>query len=270
LLTTAIARINRFNAGHPWSHNDLYLRWVLRQLPGRLSRTIDVGCGTGGLVRLLSARADRAEGIDVSQQVIDVARRQAAAYPSARFEVRDLLTVAGDGQYDAVTAVAVVHHLPLAAALTRMRGLLAPGGRIVIVGCYRQATVPDHVTGLAAVPANMIMGWLKSARAAEARLSMSAPTAAPQLTLAEIRQVAAQVLPGARIRRRLFWRYSLAYRAPAAPAVNPARPRLPAAVTACCCDRLRPRPATGHERLAVNPPAVSRLRRRRGRYRQTG
>jgi hypothetical protein len=53
---------------------------------------------------------------------------------------------------------------------------------------------------------------------------MSAPTAEPQLTLAEIRQVAAQVLPGARIRRRLFWRYSLAYRAPAAPAA-PAAPQ---------------------------------------------
>jgi SAM-dependent methyltransferase len=244
LLTTAIARIHRFNAGHPWSHNDLYLRWVLRQLPGRLSRTIDVGCGTGGLVRLLSARADRAEGIDVSQEVIDVARRQAAAYPSARFEVRDLLTAAGDGQYAAVTAVAVVHHLPLAVALTRMRGLLAPGGRIVIVGCYRQATVPDHVTGLAAVPANMIMGWLKSARAAEARLSMSADgraaadpgrnpagsgagTAGRADTQAAVQAVLAGLPRPGRPGR------------PGRPAVNPARPRLPAAVTGYGRDRLR-------------------------------
>ena len=44
---------------------------------------------------------------------------------------------------------------------------------------------------------------------------MTAPTAPPETTLAEIRAAAAQVLPGARIRRRLFWRYSLVYTAQA-------------------------------------------------------
>jgi hypothetical protein len=43
---------------------------------------------------------------------------------------------------------------------------------------------------------------------------MTAPTTAPQETLAAIRAAAAQELPGARIRRRLFWRYSLLYDAP--------------------------------------------------------
>jgi hypothetical protein len=43
---------------------------------------------------------------------------------------------------------------------------------------------------------------------------MSAPVAAPATTLPEIRQTALRVLPGARVRRRLFWRYSLRYTAP--------------------------------------------------------
>jgi hypothetical protein len=42
---------------------------------------------------------------------------------------------------------------------------------------------------------------------------MSAPAAAATMTLSEIRHVAARDLPGARIRRHLFWRYSLIYTA---------------------------------------------------------
>ncbi len=68
---------------------------------------------------------------------------------------------------------------------------------------------------LVAIPANLVMGLLRSARCPDARVAMSAPTTPPETTLAQIRAVAAQVLPGASLRRRLFWRYSLVYTAPA-------------------------------------------------------
>jgi SAM-dependent methyltransferase len=163
---------------------------------------------------LRSRGADVAEGVDVDPAVIATACTRAQARPNAVFAVRNLMDMPGEGQYDAVTAVAVLHHLPLTEALAKMRSLAAPGGRIVIIGCYRAATTTDYLVGLAAVPANMIVGLLKSAGALDARVAMSAPKANPQHTLAEIRQAAARVLPGARIRRRLFWRYSLTYGAP--------------------------------------------------------
>ena len=208
-----LERINAFNAAHPWSHNDFYLRWVLRQLPDRLARTIDVGCGTGGLVRALASRSDVAVGIDVDPVVIDVASRHPARHPNESFAVVDLLDASDSVPYDAVTAVAVVHHLPLLAAVPKLRSLIAPGGTLVVIGCYREETWLDQVCGLVAVPANMVLGLLKSPGAAEATVAMSAPTVRPQTTLAEVREVAAALLPGARIRRRFFWRYSLVWRA---------------------------------------------------------
>jgi SAM-dependent methyltransferase len=214
VFAAVLVAIDRFNAAHPWSHNDFYHRWLLRQLPDRLARTIDVGCGTGNLVLAISQRADVAEGVDVDPAVVATACALAKTRPNAVFAVRDLMDMPGESQYDAVTAVAVVHHLPLTEALAKMRSLAAPGGRIVIIGCYRAATTADYLVGLLAVPMNMIMGLLKSAGALDARVAMSAPTANPQHTLTEIRQAAARVLPGARIRRRLFWRYSLTYGAP--------------------------------------------------------
>jgi len=212
VLAAVITRIDRFNEAHPWSHNDFYHRWLLRQLPGSLPRTIDIGCGTGNLVLAIAERADVAEGIDTDPAVIATARQRAESRPNAVFAVRDLMDIAADGQYAAVTAVASLHHMPLAEALSQMRALLAPGGRLVIIGCYA-LTPADHLVDLAASPANMIMGLLKSAKAREAQIAMSARTAVPQDTLADVRLAAARVLPGARIRRRLFWRYTLTYAA---------------------------------------------------------
>ena len=212
VLAAVIARIDRFNAAHPWSHNDFYHRWLLRQLPPSLPRTIDIGCGTGNLVVAIAERADVAEGIDTDPAVIARARERAEARPNAVFAIRDLMDIAADGQYTAVTAVASLHHMPLAEALSQMRALLAPGGRLVIIGCYA-LTPADHLVELAASPANMLMGLLKSANAREARIAMSAPTAIPEHTLADVRLAAGRVLPGARIRRRLFWRYTLTYTA---------------------------------------------------------
>ena len=101
-----IRRINRFNAAHPWSHNDFYHPWVLRQLPNGMSRTIDLGCGAGNLVRAISARAFAAEGIDADADIIAVAQRGGGSPAEVSFLVGNLMDVKSAGRYDAVTAVA--------------------------------------------------------------------------------------------------------------------------------------------------------------------
>lgn len=223
MLAAAVDRINRINAAHPWSHNDLYHRWILRQLPDHPGTALDVGCGTGNLVRALAGRVGAVVGIDTDATVVETARRLSVGLPSVTVDVGDLLDAVG--RYDVVTAVAVVHHLPLTTALTQLHALLAPGGTLVIVGCYRAASRTDRLVDLVAIPANLVMGLLRSTRSPDARVAMSAPTAPPETTLADIRAVAARLLPGARIRRRLFWRYSLVWTAPAvaAGATGPAR-----------------------------------------------
>lgn len=113
-----------------------------------------------------------------------------------------------------MTAVAVVHHLPLAPTLAHLRSLLRPGGRLVVVGCYRSATAADRAVDLVAVPANLLMALVHARGAAAARVAMSAPTRPAVETLPEVRGTAAVVLPGARVRRRLFWRYTLVWTAP--------------------------------------------------------
>ena len=80
-----IGWISRVNDAHPWSHNDHYHRWLLRQFPRRVSRSIDVGCGTGNLARALASRVDQAMGIDIDPEAIAIARSLSAGNANVEF-----------------------------------------------------------------------------------------------------------------------------------------------------------------------------------------
>jgi SAM-dependent methyltransferase len=187
--------IDAVNRAHPWSHNDHYIPWVLRQVPPGAERALDVGCGTGNLLRALAGRVPHVDGVD----------RDPAAAAAAGARVADLMDLPPGPAYDVVTAVAVLHHLPLRPALDRLRGMLRPGGRLVVVGCYQPATAGDRAGDLVAIPANLLLGLAKTRHADSARLAMSAPTAPARDTLRDVRLAA----PDATVRRRLFWRYTL-------------------------------------------------------------
>jgi 2-polyprenyl-3-methyl-5-hydroxy-6-metoxy-1,4-benzoquinol methylase len=213
---TATTRIDRFMARRPWSHNQHYHRWLLRQLPDSISRALDVECGTGELARLLARRAGHVDAIDTDSAMVDQARRTTRGETPVRFSLGSVLDLTAQGRYDAITAVAVLHHVDLAAALHQMRAALAPGGTLLVVGCYREATLSDRALSLAAVPANIAVGLMKRPTGTDTPpASMTAPTAAPSTTIADVRNIARGQLPGVRIHRALFWRYLLRYSAPA-------------------------------------------------------
>ncbi|MEU6666543.1 class I SAM-dependent methyltransferase [Streptomyces sp. NPDC046727] len=210
-----LAALDRFNAAHPWDHNAHYHPWLLRQLPRRFGAALDVGCGSGELARRLAVRAESVLGVDADRRIL--ARARASTGPGT--PVTYTLAAAPDGlpagPYDVITCVAVLHHLPFAETLTRLRRELAPGGTLVVVGCARAASPADHALGLVAVPLNALTGWVRNRgrRAPRRPESMTAPTRDPGMTYAEISREARRLLPGARLRRRLFWRYTLVWTA---------------------------------------------------------
>ncbi|WP_426366009.1 class I SAM-dependent methyltransferase [Streptomyces sp. E-08] len=209
--------LERFNTAHPWDHNAHYHRWILRQLPRRLDRALDVGCGSGDLARLLATRATAVRAVDADPAIVARARELTAPAARVTFAVEDALAdTADDGAHSAVTCLATLHHLPLAPALERFRERLAPGGTLVVLGLSRPDTPADHLLGLLSIPLNAATGWLRNrGRPAPRPVAMTAPTRDAEETLAEIALVAGRILPGARIRRRLFWRYTLVWRKPA-------------------------------------------------------
>lgn len=100
-----------------------------------------------------------------------------------------------------------------------LRDALAPGGVLVILGCYPERTRLDWAWSLAAVPVNAVARLavtvrdkLRPASAATGRERVNAPVSRPTMPLLQIRREAAVLLPGCSIRRLLFWRYLLVFR----------------------------------------------------------
>ncbi|CAM02922.1 methyltransferase family protein [Saccharopolyspora erythraea NRRL 2338] len=214
-----LEKVDRFNAAHPWDHNAHYHAWILRQLPARFSRALDVGCGSGDLARLLARRADEVLAVDQDPSIVEHARSLSSHRTNIDVVAADITEVELPGDHDVITCVATLHHLPFTATLRRFRRALAPGGTLVVLGVYREQTAGDRLLSAAAAPTNLVVGWLKT-RARRRRgetgrpASMTASTKPASMTFTEITAQARAVLPGAVLRRHLFWRYSLVYRAP--------------------------------------------------------
>jgi SAM-dependent methyltransferase len=192
-----------------WDHNAWYRRWLLRQLPSRIGSALDVGCGHGVLAR--SIPADEVTAIDASARMIE---RASASGSRVRWIHGDVLTH-DLGQYDVVTAEASLHHLPLREGLTRLAELTKPGGTLIVVGLYMTATPADWAMEMVTLPANAIVGLAKAVNGTGGKPNdVEMPVVMTAPTLNEIRAAAAEIVPGARIRRHVFWRYSLVWRAP--------------------------------------------------------
>lgn len=139
--------------------------------------------------------------------------RRTAGGPKATILHGDALTGPElDGQsFDLITCVAALHHMPLEPALLRMRELLAPGGRLRIVGLAANASAVDWIVSAAL----LVPVRLASAIHRESR-DIGVPTSHPRESLREIRAAVARLLPGCRIRRRFYYRYTIAWDKPRA------------------------------------------------------
>lgn len=120
--------------------------------------------------------------------------------------------------YDVVTMVAVLHHLDLEDALARARDLLAPGGRLLVVGLARVASPRDVAVDVVSAVLNPLVGMVKHPRRARpgdtGADAPGMPVRAPGRSVDEIVRAARELLPGARVRRRLFFRYTLEWTSP--------------------------------------------------------
>lgn len=193
-----------------WNHNVAYHHEVLAALPPGGGDVLDVGCGTGALVASLAERCRHVTGIDVDAAALASAERRLAGTGNVTLLRGDVLTAAlPSASYDLVAAVASLHHLPLRPGLARLGDLVRPGGCLVVVGLSRTVSATDHLAAAAALPV------AKTLRLRRGHDPVDAPIADPRESLSEIRAAAGEILPGARIRRRLLFRYVLRWRRPA-------------------------------------------------------
>jgi SAM-dependent methyltransferase len=110
-----------------------YSYHLLGDVHGR--RVVDFGCGSGGNTVLLANRGAEVWGVDISEDLIRLARRRLAVNGragAAQFVVGSAHDLPfPDGTVDVVFGIAILHHLDLAAVSKEVHRVLRAGGRAI-------------------------------------------------------------------------------------------------------------------------------------------
>lgn len=112
------------------------------------ARYLDIGCGNGYTVRWAAAAAPRglAVGLDLSEEMITLARRLSSGIPNALFTAGEFPGIKPPGgPFDAILSMEMFYYLPdLDAALQATRDLLKPGGVFACVVDYYGENAASH------------------------------------------------------------------------------------------------------------------------------
>lgn len=122
---------------------------------------LDIGCGTGSLALRLAPHAAHVHGLDVSTEMIRIARDKARDTDNVTFHVGALddgFTAIAPGRLNGLCAYSLLHLLPdRKATLDRAFQLLRPGGFFVSsTVCLKDSWVPY-------APVLTAMRWMKKA-----------------------------------------------------------------------------------------------------------
>jgi len=121
-----------------WSYFKRFLDYV----PAG-SRVLDAGCGNGRLVKLFETVKVDYTGLDFSQELISLAKKN---FSDKKFLVGNLLKLPFDNNsFDVVFCLAALHHLPSTnyrrQALTELQRVLKPGGSLILINWYWNSTL---------------------------------------------------------------------------------------------------------------------------------
>lgn len=112
------------------------------------AQVLDVGCGSGWAARLLAQQAPAGQvvGIDVSDEMIGVAREQSKTLPNVEFRVASAETLPfPDNSFThAFSMESLYYYADIAKALSEIYRVLKPGGVFVTVVDLYEENTPSH------------------------------------------------------------------------------------------------------------------------------
>jgi SAM-dependent methyltransferase len=198
------------------THNDHHHNFLLRHLPSHCHNVLEIGCGTGGFARALAERSDHVLAFDVSPEMIRLARERSAQFPNLEFELADICDrPLPDETFDCIDSIATLHHVPYAETLLKMKTALKPGGVLLILDLFEPAGLSDFLLNLLALPVSVGLRFKHYGRLRQRREERAAWAAHEHHdlypTMREVRELCASLLPGARIKQHLLWRYSIVW-----------------------------------------------------------
>ena len=196
--------------------NDAYANYILKKVPRQCEKALEIGCGTGGFTRLLSKGARSVVAVDLSPQMIRLARKRSAGYPNIEYVLGDITQLSfPEASYDCIVTIAALHHLPLEATLVKLRNALRHGGVLIVHDLLADKGISDRLVSAAAYPVCVARRVWKTGRLRSPRAIRQAYDSHGKgevyLTLGQVRDICDEYLPGAHVVRNLLWRYTVVW-----------------------------------------------------------
>ncbi|MFM9878797.1 MAG: bifunctional 2-polyprenyl-6-hydroxyphenol methylase/3-demethylubiquinol 3-O-methyltransferase UbiG [Burkholderiaceae bacterium] len=113
--------------------NPLRLEWINTLVPLSGKKVLDVGCGGGILADAMARKGASVLGIDLATKALKVAQLHALEAQTPQVQYREVsaeaLALEQAGQYDVVTCMEMLEHVPDPASVVQACGtLVKPGG----------------------------------------------------------------------------------------------------------------------------------------------
>jgi|SRR5687768_5404878 len=110
------------------------------------ANVLDIGCGSGWAARLLAQAANHVIGIDVSDEMIRVAREQSNHLTNVEYQVASAenLPFPDKTFTDAFSMESLYYYADIRQALSEIARVLQPGGSFVTVIDLYQENLPSH------------------------------------------------------------------------------------------------------------------------------
>ena len=199
------------------THNDHYHNFLLRHVPATCQNALDVGCGTGTFARRLAERSQHVLALDLSPEMIRLARERSAQFSNIDFELGDVRNYPLDvARFDCIASIATLHHLPFEEMLLKMKAALKPGGVLLVLDLFEPKGLGDSLSNLVAFPISMGLRLIHHGRLLPQREVRDAWAAHERHdsypTMHEVNALCDRILPGAKIQKHLLWRYSIVWK----------------------------------------------------------
>jgi len=105
-------------------------------------RALDIGCGSGLLVDKLANYYDEVVGIDISDQMLEIAKYKRQKSNTVYLNM-DAEHLNFKGKFDMIVSRTTFHHLNnIPSVIKQMKGLLNDGGKIVILDNVSEVETP--------------------------------------------------------------------------------------------------------------------------------
>ena len=200
-----------------WNHNNHYHDFLLRNVPPGCQKALEIGCGTGSFARLLAQHSSEVLALDLSPEMIRIAQSRSDKFSNIEFRVVNInprdFSYHG---YDCIASIATLHHLPLPEMLARMKDSLRPGGVLLVLDLFEPEGLSDMIRSGLALPVSVGLRLLYNGRVRPSRELRDAFAEHARhdsyTTFSQVREICAAILPGARLQKHFFWRYSIIWR----------------------------------------------------------